>query len=93
MTILLVDDHAAVRSGLRMLLQSAGFGVLEAADSRQTTAHLQSQQVDLVLLDTQLESEDGIEIAAQIVGQRGKHPGDGPGLERFAGTGQVNCSR
>lgn len=68
---MLVDDHAAVRSGLRMLLQSAGFEVLEAADSQQTFSHLQAHQVDLVLLDTQLESEDGIEIAAQL---RGQHP-------------------
>ena len=73
-TILLVDDHAAVRSGLRMLLQSGGFEVLEASDSRQTASHLQAHQVDLVLLDTQLESEDGIEIAAQLRGQHPKLP-------------------
>ena len=73
-TILLVDDHAAVRSGLRMLLQSAGFRVFEAADGQQTTAHLQAHQIDLVLLDTQLESEDGIELAAVLRLQHPKLP-------------------
>lgn len=70
-TILLVDDHAAVRSGLRMLLQSGGFTVLEAADRHQTEAQLASHQVGLILLDSQLESEDGIEIAAAL---RLQHP-------------------
>lgn len=70
-TVLLVDDHAAVRSGLRMLLQSGGFTVLEAADSQHTAAHLSAQSIHLVLLDSQLENEDGIELATQL---RCQHP-------------------
>lgn len=68
---MLVDDHAAVRSGLRLLLQSGGFAVLEAADSQQTLAQLAAQQVDLLLLDSQLEHENGIDLAAAL---RLQHP-------------------
>lgn len=70
-TVLLVDDHAAVRSGLRLLLQNAGFEVLEAATGEQTHGCLSKSSVQLVLLDTQLEGEDGIELAAQL---RTHHP-------------------
>jgi len=70
-SILLVDDHAAVRSGLRLLLQNEGFQVLEAADSSQVYSSLSQHTVDLILLDTQLEQEDGIELAGSL---RGQHP-------------------
>lgn len=70
-TILLVDDHAAVRSGLRLLLENDGFQVLEAADSVQVYSSLNERTVDLILLDTQLEQEDGVELATAL---RGHHP-------------------
>ncbi len=70
-TILLVDDHAAVRSGLRLLLENDGFQVLEAADSAQVYSSLNERTVDLILLDTQLEQEDGVELATAL---RGHHP-------------------
>ncbi|ODT78026.1 hypothetical protein ABS71_02155 [bacterium SCN 62-11] len=66
-----MDDHAAVRSGLRLLLQNAGFQVVEAADGGQTWQRLAEHQVDLVLLDTQLEQEDGIGLASSL---RLQHP-------------------
>ncbi|MBS2036932.1 response regulator transcription factor [bacterium] len=72
--VLLVDDHAAVRSGLRMLLESGGFTVLEAADSAQTFHQLEQQRVDLVLLDSQLENEDGIDLAAALRRQHRELP-------------------
>ena len=52
-TVLLVDDHAVVRDGLRMLLQqSADIRVVgEAADGREAVQLAQELEPDVVIMD------------------------------------------
>jgi DNA-binding NarL/FixJ family response regulator len=56
MRVLIVDDHAVVRRGLRGLLsdefRGATFG--EAADSRQALEQLRKKEWDVALLDITL---------------------------------------
>ena len=62
--ILLVDDHAVVREGVRMLLEGQSDLVLvaEAWDRAGTLAHLERERPDLVLLDLDLGGESGLEL-------------------------------
>ncbi len=63
--VLVVDDHALIRTGLCELLEDAdGFEVAAVASSgEQALALLGSQPVDAVLLDVNLPDIGGIEIA------------------------------
>jgi DNA-binding NarL/FixJ family response regulator len=61
-TILLVDDHAVLRSGLHMLLDAQpGLRVVgEAGDAQEALALAGQLQPDLILLDLTLPQLDGI---------------------------------
>lgn len=71
-TILVVEDDAAVRSGIRRLLQWAGYQVLAAADPdeavRQATDH--QVPIHLLLIDFSLPGTTGRELAAVLQGFR-----------------------
>ena len=68
MNILLVDDHAIVRDGLRRLLvASYPHEVHEAADGREALALLRRTPVDLVILDLNLPGLGGVELLRRIV--------------------------
>ena len=63
MRLLLVDDHAVMRSGLRRLL--GGFPdveILEAATDREALATVRAGQPDLVLLDLGLPDLGGLQL-------------------------------
>jgi DNA-binding NarL/FixJ family response regulator len=66
-TVLLADDHAAVRAGIRMALSGAGFEVVaEAADAPQAVAMAQESKPDIALLDVTMPG-NGIKAAEEIV--------------------------
>ena len=68
MRILLVDDHAIVRDGLRRLLSaSLAAEVLEAAAGREALALLRREAVDLVILDLNLPGLGGLELLKRVV--------------------------
>ncbi len=61
--LLLVDDHAVVRSGLRMLLQSQPDMriVAEAETGNQAVQLMHRHEPDVVLMDIQMPDMNGIE--------------------------------
>lgn len=65
--IVLVDDHAMFRSGLRMLL-AAGLPDIEISEAASLDAAMQDTQpcVDVVLLDINLKGLNGIESIALL---------------------------
>lgn len=65
-TILVVDDEPKIRLMLRRCLESDGYNVIEAASKCEIDRHLKSGKVNLITLDLQLGSENGLEIAAGI---------------------------
>lgn len=68
MNILLVDDHAVVRSGLRRLLAALpGIGVIEAATGRDALALVRSEQPSLVMLDLNLPGLGGLELLRRVL--------------------------
>jgi DNA-binding NarL/FixJ family response regulator len=71
--ILIADDHAIVRKGLKHLCDSAGDVAVagEAASGDEVLAALQQAQFDLLLLDLTMPGPSGIELVEQI---RAAHP-------------------
>jgi len=67
MNILIVDDHAIVRAGLRRLLRGLFEGeVLEAATGREALALARGRSLDLVLLDMNLPELGGLELLSRL---------------------------
>lgn len=61
LTLLLVDDHELVRSGLRLLLEEClGHKVIEAGSGEAAISLVQSERLDLVLLDVRMPERDGL---------------------------------
>ncbi len=60
--ILVADDEAAIRTNLRLLLESEGYQVREAADGGQAARLLQDPEVALALLDLRMPVLDGMEV-------------------------------
>ncbi len=67
--VLLVDDHAAIRLGMRMVVESdAGFTVVgEAENGAVTLAMARALRPDIVLMDLRMPVLDGVAATEQIV--------------------------
>jgi DNA-binding NarL/FixJ family response regulator len=66
--VLLADDQALVRSGLRLLLELAEMTVVgEAADGDEAFALAAQLEPDVVLMDVRMPGTDGIEATRRIV--------------------------
>ena len=70
--ILIVDDHPITQSGLRLLFSRyEKYEIAEALDRGATAnAFIQSQPVDIVILDLNMPDVRGVNVLAEIVGSR-----------------------
>lgn len=72
MRVLLIDDHALFRMGLRELLERRGIQVVEvAAGGEQGIAFAEQNSLDVVLLDMRMPGMNGLEVLRTL---RAKHP-------------------
>ena len=79
MKVLVVDDHALVRAGIRQVLQTLPANgvveVLEAPDGEQALKLLESQtEIDLILMDYDLPERSGLAILADLGRQHPEIP-------------------
>ena len=69
--VLLADDEAMVRAGVKAILDAGGGGgievVAEAADGREAVALTQAHRPDVALLDIRMPRLDGLAAAEEIV--------------------------
>jgi CheY-like chemotaxis protein len=65
-SILVVDDHDGFRAFARVILEGAGFTVVEAASGTEATQAVRTIRPCLVLLDIQLPDVDGFEVARRL---------------------------
>ena len=68
--VVLADDQALVRSGLRALLANSNdiLVVGEASDGREAVAVVSRTQPDIVLMDLRMPGLDGIAATQRITG-------------------------
>ena len=64
--VMIIDDEAAIRESLQILLEDDGYEVVNANDGDEGLSLLDTQAVDLVLLDFQLPDRNGLEILKDI---------------------------
>lgn len=74
--VLLADDHAVVRAGIRQLLEHSGDIqiVAEASDGEAAQALIQQHRPDVAVLDIQMPKASGIEVTRWV---RANMPGVG----------------
>jgi DNA-binding NarL/FixJ family response regulator len=65
-TVLIADDHAVYRMGLRDLLEPEFRVVSEATEGSEAVEKAQKQQPDVVVMDINMPGMDGIAAAKQI---------------------------
>ena len=69
--ILLADDHAMIRQGLKSILESEGFQVIaEAANGRDTVGLCQRVRPDVAVVDISMPLMNGVDAAREIVKER-----------------------
>ena len=64
--ILIADDRPSSRELLRLVLERAGYAVVEAEDGQQALDKTRSEDPDLVLLDLQMPGLDGYGVLAAL---------------------------
>lgn len=65
-TILVVDDESDIRTSLRLLLEHAGYAVIEACDGRSALRRVFTDRPDAVLLDISMPELDGWEALDRL---------------------------
>lgn len=67
--VVVVDDHAVVRSGLRMLLDAeADLEVVgDAGNAREAVFEVRAKQPDVILLDVAMPDESGIDALPKLL--------------------------
>lgn len=66
LTILVVDDEAAIRDMISTVLNMTGYRVLTAADTQEAHLLIVDEAPDLILLDWMLPGTSGIEFARRL---------------------------
>ena len=64
--ILVIDDEAAIRDSLRMILEYEDYQFTGAASGQEGIALVQRDRPDLVLLDIKMPGMDGIEVLRKL---------------------------
>lgn len=65
-TVLIVDDSPTMRRMLRMVLDGAGFRVVEGTNGAEGLARLREQPVDLVIADVNMPVMDGLRFVQEL---------------------------
>jgi two-component system NtrC family sensor kinase len=96
MRILVVDDHADTREGLRRMLERSGHHVKGAgtcADALATAAEMSAGRLDVVVSDVGLPDGDGVELMQTIMSRHACRAvaltgwGGADDLKRYAAAG------
>lgn len=86
-TILLADDEDLLREGVREILETSGYTVIEARDGQEALAQFQASKVDLVITDVVMPNMDGVDFVTQLR----EHNADLPVLTISGGSRVVSA--
>lgn len=74
-TVLIVDDHPAVREAARRVLEEDGFEVVaEKGSAREAIEAADELRPGIVVLDVTLPDADGVEVAKRLTATDGEAP-------------------
>ncbi len=82
--ILIVDDEAAIRLTMDMLLRRHGYSVATATSGEEALALIAQQPFDLLLLDLKMPGLSGLEVA-----QRAQHLQPAPAILILTGSSAI----
>jgi DNA-binding NtrC family response regulator len=66
-SVLIIDDEAAARYGMRRALEKEGYQIYEADTIAKASRLLQSETISVILLDIRLSSESGMDFLPVVV--------------------------
>ncbi len=64
--VLVIDDEAAIRDSMRMILEYEGYECLGAATGQDGLAQVERESPDLVFLDIKMPGMDGLEVLQRL---------------------------
>jgi two-component system, NtrC family, nitrogen regulation response regulator NtrX len=64
--LLVIDDEAAIRETMRMLLEYDGYDVALAASGQEGLTQVEREAPDMVFLDVKMPGMDGLEVLSRI---------------------------
>src|SRR5437660_357705 len=66
--VVVVDDHAVVREGLKRIVSESGGMVVsgEAADGQEAMRVIKSEPCDVVLLDISMPNKSGLDVLKEL---------------------------
>jgi two-component system, OmpR family, response regulator len=64
--ILVVEDDEHIRKLMRVVLQKEGYNVFTAEDGRKALGLMDTQQIDLIVLDIMMPNMDGYEFVKEL---------------------------
>ena len=64
--ILVIDDEAAIREAMRMILEYDGYECVLAASGPEGLASIERETPDLVFLDIRMPGMDGLDVLDRI---------------------------
>jgi len=65
-TVMIIDDSGSFRTVVKLALQKAGYGVVEACDGVDALNKVGAQKVNLIVCDVNMPNMDGITFVKQI---------------------------
>ncbi|NBV88378.1 MAG: response regulator [Betaproteobacteria bacterium] len=65
-TILLADDEDLLREGVREILETADYTVIEARDGEEALAQFAVSDIDLVITDVVMPNMDGVDFVTRL---------------------------
>ena len=66
LNLLIVEDEAAIREGVREYLSEQGFHVFTAEDGVVALEVFQKESIDLILLDIMMPRKNGFEVLEEV---------------------------
>ena len=69
-TILVADDEEAIRELISEELTDEGYRVLTASNAREALKMVETEPLDLVILDIRMPGMDGLEALPRILGMK-----------------------
>jgi CheY-like chemotaxis protein len=65
-SILIIEDHASLRTLMAQVLEDAGYEVYEATNGRQGLERFRTQPANLVITDLEMPEMNGLEVILEL---------------------------